>query len=618
MDMNFPEPFLNHETDRLEMHGVEFFLVEPRSLEWAALVRRRILDRPPAAVASPLPETFRQLAPQALALLPALALFVHGSDSDTGDPDARTLHVVEATDPLWEAVRTAQESGVPWRLVAPDKGVVPALDPVEPDTLAAASVAPCELMRELLGRPWEPCSDFDARVVAFHLRELVATQGPGVLFVCTADWVRPVALALEQEIATPLRRVRREDLQVMLAHEEIARLLTSEPMGFIKLYENWRTTGNLLPAGRYPMTLALLGEARILYEKEFSTTLNASLLMPLMKYARNLALTRKRLFPTRYDLVVAARSFYDHDFGWLFFQLLTGAASPPAGAQAPVLQLDPDQLGISTRTVHFARKLRQRVPRFLSAYMDRPREPSPGAWQTAFDEASMCSYPPEDILIEGTAIQMKEKGRDAIGERQLRAIPFTANLLDGVDVRETVRRWYEKRLYVHEAFSGRSKVGSVVIIFDEDEGVDGERYPYCAHWHGEHNQESDMAFYATEPDEHVVGPGIRRCEYGGLLLTSPPGRMWPVWEDPHLRFLRRKSQILLAAGLQLTREPVVLYIAPRPPHAFLKRVALRMGLRVLHLPLGSLSPQRIRRLRSFHILSGHQARSWAHRFIPDP
>ena len=649
------EVFLNHAAERLIVRGVEFFVVQPRALEWAALVRRRIAGDPPAGVAVVLPETLRQLVPEALLLLPAMGVFSHARDNT--ETPALAFWPVEATDPRWEALRSAAELDLPWRLVAPDAGEGESLDPVEPDTLLAATVAEAELMRLALHEKTDPVEAAAARVAAFHLQELAQPGQNPVLFVCTAAWVRPVVAALQEgDPHPPLRRVRREDLRLHLASDDLARWVSAEPTGFVLQYEAWRAktavhlgegTWHLLgeaglPPDRYRMTRALLDETRRRYDDEFSTRLPATVLVPLLRYARNLALTQSRLFPTRYDLVIAARSFVDHNFGWIFFQLLTADVPPPTGADAPRLDLTPEELGISTRTVSFALRLRQHVPRYLSTYLERPKEPRPGEWKKGLDEAAMCSYPPEDILIEGTALQLKDRGREALGERRQRSHPFTATLLDGLDIRETVRHWYEKRLWVREDYSGRAKVGSVVIIFDEDDedphaAADGSRpsaeaslisgdpaardqgkYPYCAHWHGEHNQESDMAFYATDPEAHVVGPGICRCEYGGLLLTTPPGRMWPVWEDPHLRHFKRKSQLLLAAGLQLTREPVVLYIAPRPPHPFLKRIALRMGLRVLHLPLGQLSPQRILRLRTFHILASHQARTWAHRFIPEP
>ncbi len=615
--------FLDGKTPAPVFGRVEFFVVESRSMEWAAQVRSRMLQNPPAAVAVSLPEVFRPLAGEVTGLFPALAL-VGSQDVATPDPESgEPPHLVpaEATDPLWEAVRSALELDIRWRMVAPETPGVDPLKNLEPDTLLAGKVDVSKLMRLSLlqqrgGQGAFPDVDaIFAQVAAWHLQSLMESHPGGVLFVCESQWVFPVCRQLESAQPQPLRRIRRDDLRVYQVPPEIAALISAEPMGFVKLYEHARTGGGALP-GRYEWTLALLQSARELTEKEFSTQLNGALFTPLLKYMRNLAFTTGRLFPTRYDLVVAARSFFDHDFGWYFFRLLTDAAEPPEGVTAPVLDLDPEQLGLAMRSVHFARKLRQQVPRFLSTRMDRPDGFSPEEWKNAFSEASMCSWPPEDLLIEGTALRLKQQGRQVIGERGRKTQPFTCTLLDGLDVRETVRNWFEKRIYVFEDISGKSAVGSVVLVFEEDEREDGQ-YPYCAHWYGEHDQESDMAFYATDPGEHVVGPGICRCEYGGLLLTTPPGRIWPVWEDPRLRFLRKKSQILLAAGLQLTREPVVLYIAPKPPEAFLKRLAIRMGLRILYMPIGQISPVRRKKLRSFHILAGQEARTWAHRFIPD-
>ena len=44
------------------------------------------------------------------------------------------------------------------------------------------------------------------------------------------------------------------------------------------------------------------------------------------------------------------------------------------------------------------------------------------------------------------------------------------------------------------------EVGSVVVIFDEDRD---DRYPYLTTWLGEHQNESDMAFYSTDPFENI-------------------------------------------------------------------------------------------------------------------
>ncbi len=61
------------------------------------------------------------------------------------------------------------------------------------------------------------------------------------------------------------------------------------------------------------------------------------------------------------------------------------------------------------------------------------------------------------------------------------------------------------KLYVREMGKFSGEVGALVIIFDEEAN---DRYRYLTTWLGEHQNESDMAFYSTQPFEHIVGPGI--------------------------------------------------------------------------------------------------------------
>ena len=92
----------------------------------------------------------------------------------------------------------------------------------------------------------------------------------------------------------------------------------------------------------------------------------------------------------------------------------------------------------------------------------------------------------------------------------------------------------------------------MVVIFDEDRD---DRYQYLTTWLGEHQNESDMAFYATNPFDHLVGPGIGRAEYGGFLMTRPPRRMYDVWGDPDYDFAEGKHERLLMAGLDYSTLP---------------------------------------------------------------
>jgi hypothetical protein len=152
----------------------------------------------------------------------------------------------------------------------------------------------------------------------------------------------------------------------------------------------------------------------------------------------------------------------------------------------------------------------------------------------------------------------------------------------------------------------------VIVIFDDDR--DG-RYTYLTTWLGEHQNESDMAFYSTMPFEHVVGPGIGRGEYGGLLMTLPPRRMYDVWNDPEYDLAETKPERLLMAALDYSVERHVLYIAAKPPRSVFRQMAARMNRKITYIPLGQLSPAKLKKIRVVHVLDGYGRRQQAKEYI---
>ncbi len=180
-------------------------------------------------------------------------------------------------------------------------------------------------------------------------------------------------------------------------------------------------------------------------------------------------------------------------------------------------------------------------------------------------------------------------------------------------MRETLRNIHEGAIYVREQQRAKGGVGCLVVIFDEDR--QNERYPYRMTWLGEHEQESDMAFYATDPAENIVGPGICRCEYGGFMLSYPPRRMMDVWHDPDYRMATTRAEVLLMAALDYSIEKHVVYVAARPPRSIFKQMAARRDRKIVYIPLGTLSPHKLKQMRILHILSGKDKREIAKDYI---
>jgi hypothetical protein len=246
------------------------------------------------------------------------------------------------------------------------------------------------------------------------------------------------------------------------------------------------------------------------------------------------------------------------------------------------------------------------------AALKRKREAYEGEWASQTDGTSICSYPPEDLVIENFGLQLKGFANRTISEERSHTERFSTSMLDGIDLRETVRNWHEGALFVRETAKRSGEIGAVVIIFDEDRE---DKYTYLTTWLGEHQNESDMAFYSTLPFDHIVGPGIGRAEYGGLLMTLPPRRMYNVWDDPDYDLAETKAERLLMAGLDYSIHKDVLYVAKKPPRTMFRQLAARLGRTIRYIPIGQLSPTQLKKVRVVHVLDSYERRGTAKQYI---
>ena len=97
-------------------------------------------------------------------------------------------------------------------------------------------------------------------------------------------------------------------------------------------------------------------------------------------------------------------------------------------------------------------------------------------------------------------------------------IPYLSEIY-GIDIRETLRNWHTGSIYVKETPSSHKQVDTVVILFDSEHD---ESYPQRGTWYAEHEQESTLTFFSTNPFDKMIGPGIAQARYGGLSLLFPP------------------------------------------------------------------------------------------------
>ncbi|MEI6213214.1 MAG: hypothetical protein WCP10_03835 [Desulfuromonadales bacterium] len=378
-----------------------------------------------------------------------------------------------------------------------------------------------------------------------------------------------------------------------------------------------RTARQLGPEGNFPdrqrLIYRLFSEAARHYRQETGEALHIWQKRAFFRFARNYALQSGTLMPDLFQLLAAARGCIDDNFAYSLCRLATSYPWQTESSDLATISISPEELWGGSRRIRF--RPRQKRNKGLSplGLLKRKREKRPGEWLEGFDDPSICSYPPEDVAIEEYGRFLKRRGSRQLSEESCRTEKFSASLLDGIDMRETLRNIHEGAIYVREQQRVTGGVGCLVVIFDEDRS--SRRFPYRMTWLGEHDQESDMAFYATDPAENVVGPGICRCEYGGFMLSYPPRRMMDVWHDSDYRALNSMSEVLLMAALDYSIEKHVVYAAKKPPRSIFKQLAARRDRKIVYIPLATLSPHKVRQMRILHILSGKDKREIAGEYI---
>ncbi len=331
----------------------------------------------------------------------------------------------------------------------------------------------------------------------------------------------------------------------------------------------------------------------------------------LAKYTR----AEGRLLPDLYQLLAVSRGAVDDNYAFEVMRLATYYPWQQEVTDLPTTHLTADELRLGSRSI----RLRRHVPRTLRRLQRfpvrrRPTVDDPDTWNGSLDDAHIVSYPPEDVEIERFASALKSRGPGFLEGDLWRSEPFTASLLDGLDVRETLRRIDDGRLWVREVRTSPGDADAIVIIFDLDDAR--HHYPFRMTWLGEHQNESDMAFYSTPPLEHVVGPGIFRAEYGGLMMLTPPMQLYDVWRiDEYRQLTDSPGEILTLAALDYAKRRNVLHVAAKPPSARMQAAAKRLGRRLIHVPLGRLDPERLKKLRTVHILDGRARRKEVRKYV---
>jgi hypothetical protein len=630
---------------------------------FAALVRQAFLAVRPGAIAVELPSTLEASIRKGVERLPYLSAVVY-QDFDSDLDRMHRVVPITPEDSLIEAVRLGLSGNVPVHFIDRDILHYEARPVRAPDDYLVRRIGLESYWRRVaanVSRP-EPGSADEAREIAMAsaLREL--TRGhERVLFVCGLAHLEGVLRHVEAGTPSPAGEVtQREQVLYNLSEQSVPRALQGIPY-VVYGYELSRV--GLAPPDYPPLiplplsrggefeaakearseterqavaeirsraivsqvpdpydALADLSQTSVtLYEREWRQRPSPARLATLLRFARNLALVARRLTPSKFQVLLAAKNTVNDDFA---FQALRAADDYPfhdPESGLPELKMEEGKGEADGETI----TLRLRLPPSIRDNQDDeeggldleapPEEIEDGSWEERWEAGDHhVSHLPQDARLEEFFDYLRSKCRTLLADQRVRLHEFQASLMDGLDIRETLRNLALGKLYVKENLPAIGDVGPIVVIFHKP--GEEERYPHEQMWYAEHGEESDLALYSTPPGLEFDGPGISRCHYGGVLSIVPATGRARVWGNPRYRS-RSRAESLLRAAIDLSRKPIVGYAAARGPSPEMLALAASRGIHIMYVPLESLSADTLKRVQTFHVLADREVRPLAPLYI---
>jgi len=348
------------------------------------------------------------------------------------------------------------------------------------------------------------------------------------------------------------------------------------------------------------------------------------LLQTYLQYVRNLALLERRLIPDLYTLVLAAKQIAGDDFAITLLETAKSYAFQEEATSLygfPCYEVGINQLESPDGQISQGKNRLQGPLLTWRSLSLRPAPPQAKKrqWAYRWNPFGQCSWPPEDGRIEGFSAHVREQARAILGTDMARIDKFTTSMRDGIDLRETLRHWKPQSnqgrpdIYVKDIPPSRGTVEVVVFLFEVP--ADPSKFSWQATWYAEHAEESTLCFYATPFLENMIGPGIGQSQYGGAMFLFPPRPIPNIWDDPRLNFAQTLEERLIAGAASHSRESHIAFVSPIPPVARWRQITRRFHRKLIPIPLSRFSGQTVARLRRFHVLNGHEIRSYAAQFI---
>ncbi len=338
------------------------------------------------------------------------------------------------------------------------------------------------------------------------------------------------------------------------------------------------------------------------------------LLSQCLKFIRNQTLLERRFTPSFYTIARSAQQVMGDQYT---IHLVEAAKNYPYEETLPwpMLRMGVEQAFLpDIGKVSMTSRLPGPPIEWHSLELNRPAQKlDQRKWKMRWNPYQQCSWPEEDTRIESFRNRVIERAQGMIGADLARTEKFTTSMMDGIDLRETLRHWYDGSLYVKVQPPTIGHLDAAVMLFDNT--PDPKEYSWRATWFAEHEEESTLAFFATPFQKEMLGPGVAASTYGGALFLFPPRHIEDIWEDELLDFADTIENRLVAAACLHAQSRHIAHLSWVAPTLAMKKIAKTFKRVLVHVPLSHFSDSVVQQLRTFHVLNGKHVRSYAAHFI---
>ena len=619
--------------------------------DFALAVRIKMLAERFDCLAVPLPQSFQSNVEEAIYSLPKPTVVTQAETpryrtewspnewNDDGDDDwedgpefehAHSYVPIDPCQPVIAALRFAMEEHIPRAFIDLETAGWQPVSDVLPDPYALKKVTAERFAAAMLTSVRRPTSQqvIDRCThMGWRLSEL-ERRHESILLICSVlewPWIREAYQQFHNSKGQPDGLPEHDAVEETKTYdvEEATLTFMFGELPFITaLYERARVEleddENLSIDGIKELLIA----ARRTYLDEFrgrARKITPALLKSTLRYIRNLTLLDRRFSPDLYSIVMGTKQVLGDQY----------ARHVAEQAREYAISSDAEIASPATETIHFgidrARfpdgdvvTMKSRLPgppiQWRSCDLQRrPERVESDKWRMQWNPFRQCSWPPEDELIENFRTHVAQRALEIMGADLVRTEKFTTSVMDGIDIRDTLRNWHTGDIYVKNIPPSHGTLDCVVMLFDTP--ADPREYPWRTTWYAEHQNESTLAFFATNFGEEIVGPGIALATYGGALFLFPPMSIPDIWSNEELDFADTLEDRLIAAACVHSQSRHIALLSPGAPGMGWRRMAKRHGKRLVHVPLGQFSDATVQQLRLVHVLNGHEVRSFASHFI---